>query len=100
ATPTWYPLSLHDALPISTARRLYGSPMAPRSLTDVIATLDAEVLHVVQPGAAAAEVRDVVILDPSDPGSVGPGTIVLAIGMADRDRKSTRLNSSHLGISD
>lgn len=49
----------------------------------VVANLDSEVLRVVRaPGELESRVRDVVILDQSDPHSVHAGAIVLAVGLA------------------
>lgn len=53
------------------------------SLGDVTANLDPEVLRVIRaPGGATTPVRDVVVLDTSDPQSVRAGTIVLGVGLA------------------
>src|SRR5438045_7267469 len=75
ASPQTYPLSLHDALPI------YGGR---------INTVDS------QEYAGAVELNHYVadkpvIFESSENGKTGSGTV--------QDRKSTRLNSSHLGIS-
>ncbi|HEV2814240.1 MAG TPA: helix-turn-helix domain-containing protein [Solirubrobacteraceae bacterium] len=52
-------------------------------LGEVVANLDTDVLHVIlAPRAAEARVTDVVILDPSDPGSVRAGAIVLGVGVS------------------
>src|SRR5436305_6699271 len=70
-TPETYTLSLHDALPISVRARAFGRrPARPRRAGGVLAR-------------GLAPLRGV-----RDPGAAGP-----------RDRKSTRLNSSHVRIS-
>src|SRR5436853_2338552 len=71
-----YPLSLHDALPISSARRRSSRRRPP---------------------AAPAQRSQ----SPRHVGSASPWLRRLAISWlpAGKDRKSTRLNSSHLGIS-
>ena len=53
------------------------------SLADVTAILDSTVLRVVRAArAATTPVRDVVVLDTSDPRSVRAGTIVLGVGLS------------------
>src|SRR5438045_8381858 len=69
-TPELYPLSLHDALPISTQTRL-----GPRH----------------DPVGAVHQSNRV--------GCDGRRTAVAGLWRLRQDRKSTRLNSSHLGIS-
>src|SRR5205807_8835057 len=72
STPAIYTLSLHDALPIST-----GTFLTP----DPIGYHDASSLYAFAAG------------DPVN------GRDPLGLSSAERDRKSTRLNSSHLVIS-
>src|SRR5699024_12847170 len=72
-----YPLSLHDALPIFNGERVDGH--------DFLATAFAD-------GAAAAIVSRPV------PDASGPLILVDDVGEGG-DRKSTRLNSSHVSIS-
>src|SRR5258705_10247401 len=75
ATTEIYPLSLHDALPIldvfggSRCRKAHGAATAQH------------VGHRLKDGGAVAHYRR------------------RQVGRGDQDRKSTRLNSSHLGIS-
>src|SRR5205807_9505844 len=76
ATPEIYTLSLHDALPI----------------------LDA-VLKMERRARAAAHGRDGVVIDEERGGSPVTGRLGAAVEQRMRDRKSTRLNSSHLVIS-
>src|SRR5438874_6766572 len=70
--PQFYSLSLHDALPISVL-----------------------LLHEVQPPAASSDLGGA----PQLPPHVHAGPELLALGPQHRDRKSTRLNSSHVEIS-
>src|SRR5437899_9345157 len=72
-TPEIYTLSLHDALPISMPARPAAAGRARRSVVG-------------EPAAAARA-------------SARSGLRAGAPHRAARDRKSTRLNSSHLGIS-
>src|SRR5258705_1135231 len=75
ATTEIYPLSLHDALPIS-----------------LVATgRDTEALLVYQ--RTRETLADTLGVDPS------PELSALHVALLRGDRKSTRLNSSHLGIS-
>src|SRR3712207_7321801 len=74
ATTEIYPLSLHDALPISEADLFLWVYERRRDL------------RVVDPEAG---------FDDADPHAAREG-----VGRRDRDRKSTRLNSSHANISD
>src|SRR3712207_8034745 len=78
ATTEIYTLSLHDALPISEAQRDRPGDRADRGREDD---------HPVLGPLRAERHRD------QDHHHRGPG------GVRDRDRKSTRLNSSHANIS-
>src|SRR5438132_13835876 len=70
--PTWiYPLSLHDALPISARRRVTRGP----------------------PKGPAGHRRE------ADDEHVGQDELAVGEDVVARDRKSTRLNSSHTVIS-
>src|SRR5947199_6304940 len=69
ATTEIYTLSLHDALPISHAQAMSRQ----------------QLVYAGQRGLV--------------PGEIAEHQIAKKIGAIDRDRKSTRLNSSHLGIS-
>src|SRR5207253_9381381 len=85
ATPRTHTLSLHDALPILTRRiRLFtaGAPPSPTLITH-LADLNFEVDHVY----GLTEVRS------------ARWVINVGEGGAPADRKSTRLNSSHVAIS-
>src|SRR5262245_63790027 len=77
-----YTLSLHDALPISMAAFLEasGAPTATKAGRAPLAALRAQ-LHALADAFAAPTGRSVAAM------------------VAAADRKSTRLNSSHLGIS-
>src|SRR3712207_8020704 len=77
ATTEIYTLSLHDALPISTAR---GPMMCPRQL-------------VFTPRASSMPCRAMF----NSNGLIHPPGVFL--GGCAEDRKSTRLNSSHANIS-
>src|SRR2546422_3572962 len=83
ATTEIYTLSLHDALPISSSPTPSPSSSCPnrRPLTCS--------------GAAASRPTN----GTTSPPPTGNGTNVVAFGGVDRDRKSTRLNSSHGYIS-
>src|SRR2546423_12259539 len=61
------------------------------TLERVIGSLDSEVLQVLCAPDPAIRVSDVVILDPSDPRSVGAGAIVLGIGTGDSERDTLAL---------
>src|SRR5205814_9852218 len=91
ATPDIYSLSLHDALPISR--------WVPRSVVHVElgneARIDLEKLVHVAHDARRVR-REVIEEKDAEPRSVEE--LQIATEMA-ADRKSTRLNSSHLGIS-
>src|SRR5438874_6823733 len=76
-TPTLYPLSLHDALPIST-----GGPTRPQAVTRARRATSARARAPLIRRRAAGRRRG-----PPEPRP------------AARDRKSTRLNSSHVEIS-
>src|SRR5205814_10689119 len=95
-TPHTYPLSLHDALPISNlaACRAARKPLLTGT-TGFAAELE---------GAFAAAARDIPLLVAANT-SLGVTLLLELVRIAARtlptslDRKSTRLNSSHLGIS-
>src|SRR5688500_19520218 len=80
-TPEPYPLSLHDALPIFLEPDVVGIGGEADGRSDVGIDADAE-----QHRAGVVEVRLALLLR-------------AAQVVEDRDRKSTRLNSSHLVIS-
>src|SRR5207245_7195310 len=87
-TPS-YPLSLHDALPISTWSFLGASTLATASTLPCVRPA---------PRPAAASPVGTVTLDAS--ASVARGdTPAESLSVAPTDRKSTRLNSSHGSIS-
>src|SRR5690606_41146205 len=85
-----YTLSLHDALPISVEQQDEG------------ATADQPALAQLGPRQAAQQA--VLLVDPGDAFGIGGGAVG-RLPFADghqpwlRDRKSTRLNSSHVKIS-
>src|SRR5205814_9271927 len=83
--PHSYTLSLHDALPISNAVE-YGVPDPSRWPPS---------LRVFAPGPGTAEALAAIGLT----GVQIPVTTFDSEGLLALDRKSTRLNSSHLGIS-
>src|SRR5205807_7756966 len=90
------PFSLHDALPISKA---YGAPLLP--LGDVTGAgslpgFEAPVLALL-PELEPAELPD----SPPDPPLPSPDALLPPLDplLLPPDRKSTRLNSSHLVIS-
>src|SRR5207253_11218579 len=91
--PQLYPLSLHDALPIC--------PGAAGHLEPHLVTAAHVVFLVVGPGAGAYEVDRVPLGLEERPD--GPARAVVVQLDRDRlrpqDRKSTRLNSSHVAIS-
>src|SRR3712207_7356538 len=76
ATTEIYTLSLHDALPICLGNDLVEIPL-PAELNCLVKVV---------PG-----IREIIPLIPEPPKT--------QVGMAGRDRKSTRLNSSHANIS-
>src|SRR5690606_39878449 len=82
ATPVLYPLSLHDALPIYAFDIRYGTLLA----------MDLAQRHAVD-GRWSADPWDLVAQALTKPNDV------LSPAVASRDRKSTRLNSSHVKIS-
>src|SRR5207249_10557919 len=86
-TPELYTLSLHDALPISPAGGANNcrnpGVLAPN---DAEAILDAEYASAVAPSAA------IELVSCAD-------TRIASASLGARDRKSTRLNSSHVSIS-
>src|SRR5205814_8390698 len=96
AAPPLYPLSLHDALPISQAgggpRRRPGGGVASRRGH---ATAGGRMTLVFMEGAEDELSRQALTLAESLGGAVRAVTVDGPYA----DRKSTRLNSSHLGIS-
>src|SRR5205814_9627057 len=82
-SPTIYPLSLHDALPISYVP---GFPPAAASARRRLALVETFGRHYLRHASGRDHSR------------AGKGVHLYQLGN-DRDRKSTRLNSSHLGIS-
>src|SRR5690606_40111856 len=94
-----YPLSLPDALPISPAHpgpghEQLGAEAAARALARVREEVDVG-LHEVEPPAGEGEpgLVDGLLGAEQQPVPVHFGTL------PDQDRKSTRLNSSHVKIS-
>src|SRR5690606_40815307 len=87
APPVLYPLSLHDALPISLGSAVIGSLFALRLVNIIGERLPSD--------GATGQVGDVASLTPN-------GVLDLPDSVRDvvvQDRKSTRLNSSHVKIS-
>src|SRR5207249_9895746 len=81
--PQIYPLSLHDALPISGVYRWFqGTSMAAPHVSGAVALLES--VGVTNPAA----VERLLAASARAPGAYG-----------EQDRKSTRLNSSHVSIS-
>src|SRR5437899_8160479 len=83
-----YTLSLHDALPISAAQP------GGAGVLDV-----PDIVHQHQEGAARHAERDGAVSRPAEPLHRGRDHPARGWFPAGQDRKSTRLNSSHLGIS-
>src|SRR5690606_40526910 len=92
-----YPLSLHDALPICKVGLLVGADVG-RSLAPIKDELD---LAVFARGLAAVLDGSKPLLDEGELARVREsfGKRVQERMRAERDRKSTRLNSSHVKIS-
>src|SRR5205807_4814076 len=95
ATPQIYTLSLHDALPISGNEKLYELVTTPRASGFRFQHFDGSIRNAIT-GSAAGNAR-------TRRASDGNGRTVRqwqgSPALQDRDRKSTRLNSSHLVIS-
>src|SRR5690606_41612024 len=98
--PHLYPASLHDALPILVVRRIINEPTAA-ALTYGFHDRQAErKLIVIDLGGGTFDVTTMEVFE-------GTLEIVSTAGesflggedFTDRDRKSTRLNSSHVKIS-
>src|SRR5690625_6122704 len=81
-----YPLSLHDALPISPRRRRRGPGVSPHPRVGI-------------GGLVLGQVGDVVVVDPPLAAVQGLGRPAPVALDHLGDRKSTRLNSSHVAIS-
>src|SRR5205814_3364830 len=98
STPTRTTLSLHDALPIS-AKKTAFTLIELLVVIAIIAILAALVL----PALAKAKLKATQAVCLSNQKQLILGFIMYAQDNDDRmiyaDRKSTRLNSSHLGIS-
>src|SRR5699024_11736187 len=96
-TPLFSPLSLHDALPISHAHRLVDVGLAPRRAHRIADQVEgAGVAHERFPRHPRAlevvlRLEDAFVEGHRKPQPRGE--------RCDRDRKSTRLNSSHVSIS-
>src|SRR5690606_40883056 len=94
-----YSLSLHDALPIwaRTAR-----PTGPAAVPVPCSSGDLVVAHQVAVRLALADADEHVLGQPvvlAHAGLEGGRGAQVVFGMRNRDRKSTRLNSSHVKIS-
>src|SRR5699024_12059562 len=88
-------LSLHDALPIFTGNSYDNTGQLGASTWRHVAFIEQEVpAHL----AAASPVPDTT-LHGSDAAASGPAPVDLGLQRGVRDRKSTRLNSSHVSIS-
>src|SRR5207249_7878806 len=96
STPESYPLSLHDALPISWRSR---RSMAKRVLLVTRDLLFRSKLGGVVATAGAEVSRDEAACDLAVLELGGPGATDRIGELVRRDRKSTRLNSSHVSIS-
>src|SRR5207249_10502131 len=95
ATPPTYTLSLHDALPIYLATSFSAGPTIFGSSGGGMATGRTGGTGVtLTPGSAMAATRAARV-----PSTVSPGKMRQFALAAARDRKSTRLNSSHVSIS-
>src|SRR5439155_21481439 len=95
ATTERYPLSLHDALPICT--RTYSRPPTDRAGLAGPATVNYEAVLVGLPDAVIAVDTSLRIVFRNSAAEVL--TERSARRAEGRDRKSTRLNSSHVAIS-
>src|SRR5690625_3041018 len=84
--PALYPLSLHDALPICNSTDRSVEPPSPGVDFDVEAGIDSHVDGSSDPEERAAQNDEAVAL-------------AVLRAQAEADRKSTRLNSSHVAIS-
>src|SRR5205814_7604187 len=85
-----YPLSLHDALPISRHSRSAGA-----GETNLVAMAVGHPLRYCKLRAVLLAQRSII-----NHGQIGAGTgNIINDAPLGEDRKSTRLNSSHLGIS-
>src|SRR5207253_8103273 len=98
--PDTYPLSLHDALPICVR-----APLVPRPGSALYG--DALHHHAARAGDDAAGLSAVPLagVDRDVPTALGAGVLrqrllhlLAAPVLSDKDRKSTRLNSSHVAI--
>src|SRR5262245_32207911 len=96
-TTTIYPLSLHDALPISNAAGTYlygsggdGGRQQAMGLYGALIVRPSTAGRAYESAATAYDVEAPLVLSAVDPAFNNA---------SDPDRKSTRLNSSHLGIS-
>src|SRR5258705_3320238 len=90
ATTEIYPLPLHDALPISAGFEPFDRAVASQNSRWIVPRIDVPersyraVEHAVEQSRVPVRQR---------------GRVCLVIHRPKQDRKSTRLNSSHLGIS-
>src|SRR5205807_9325178 len=97
-TPALYTLSLHDALPICRSRQPLSPPDSRKArpcscLTQPPGPMDCTCLRLALTGTFAARLPDALL-----PDELNLGLLCLGFGLG-LDRKSTRLNSSHLVIS-
>src|SRR5205814_8509639 len=93
APPEIHTLSLHDALPIS-------SEDVPRHIRDVIGeALAGRSLELANLESCAAFAAREPLIKAQLGGDLHEALLALRAMQGDGDRKSTRLNSSHLGIS-
>src|SRR5207249_10475586 len=92
--PQLYPLSLHDALPISVAETYarLSAPNLARVAEDLVKLLE------VAPGQRVLDVGTGTGVG-ARAAAIVTGQGGLAAGIDPSDRKSTRLNSSHVSIS-
>src|SRR5690606_42035452 len=97
APPVCYSLSLHDALPIFRRTGLLPGLLEPDPLAAVPPPAGAD------PGPGpflgALPVGEPAVRGGGAGGGAGPGWRGLVPGLPSGDRKSTRLNSSHVKIS-
>jgi PucR C-terminal helix-turn-helix domain/Purine catabolism regulatory protein-like family/GGDEF-like domain len=73
----------------------HSGAMEPRTLHDVLATVDATILRAAagDGNGRPVEISDVAILDWTDPDSLGPGMLVLAVGVEpDRPAAATLID--------
>src|SRR5207302_8680133 len=97
APPAAYPPSLHDALPISPASS--SAAPAPTSPATTTSPVNSAATATPSPSGGAASATSAWTAYTTSPARAGPGLFPLEDRHKVLDRKSTRLNSSHVKIS-